>query len=221
MIQQPIVADDDEGLADVHSYLRWLLSDAPERVWQRASFAMWNGDRKPLRWLAKHLKVDPTEERAWFALAGFAPLLLGETWHIAAATPAPDPFDPDSSPGDTVVIVDPASGKASVVGDPGPALVSPSPQPESLFVHTDGLRWLREWADARVIFLETRRQAIAQRRIVPRFCGEPPSAVAIGPINKLPWAGLYARRVRVDAEHAKTVKSAIFRAANLPRVEAA
>lgn len=206
---------------DAAAYLRWMASDEPSQAWLRASSAMWAGSRKPLRWMARHLRIDPDDPRAWFALAGFAPLEIADAWHIAAAVPAPDPFSSDSLPGETVVAVDPETGKASVLGDPAPALVAPSPQPESLFIHTDPLKWLRHWADERVVFLETRRDMIARSRIVPTFSAQPPTALAIGSIDEVPWAGLYARTIRSDFEHHKAIKRAIFRVADLPRVEAA
>lgn len=202
-------------------YARWLLSDAPSRTWQRASFAATTGARRPLRWMAKQLRIDPDDARAWFALAGFAPMELDGTWHIAAAVPAPDPFDPDSFLGDDIVVIDPAANTAQLLGDPAPTVISPQPQPDTIFVDTDPMKWLRAWADERVIFFETRRDAIARRRVLPRFTGEPPAALAIGPVAEVPWHRLYAKTIRTDFEHAKAIKRAIFRAANLPTVEAA
>jgi hypothetical protein len=74
---------DDEAL-----HYRWLLSDSPSRAWQRASFDMYLAEgRKALRWMAKALKIDAGDPRAWFALAGFAPMEIQGTWHIAAAVP--------------------------------------------------------------------------------------------------------------------------------------
>lgn len=207
--------------AEALLYARWLLSDAPSQVWQRASFAATTGDRRPLRWMAKQLRIDANDARAWFALAGFAPMQLEGKWHIGAAVPAPDPFDPDSGPGDDIILIDPEANTASVLGDPAPTIIAPQPQPDTIHVHTDPMKWLRSWADERVIFLETRRDAITRGRIVPKFSGEPPAALAIGPVAEVPWHRLYARTIRTDFEHAKAIKRAIFRAANLPSVEAA
>lgn len=208
-------------LDDCLAHLRWLDSDAPSRVWQRASYAMWRDDRRPVRWLAKQLRIDPADPRAWFAIHGFVPLRIEDRWHIAASVPAPDPFDAYSRPSDDVVLVDPEKNAASMLGAVGADLVLPTPQPQSIFVHTDPMRWLREWADERVIFFETRRNAIAGGRVVPRFCGEPPAALAIGDLKEVPWSKLYATTVRADFEHAAAIKKAIFRAAHIPAVEAA
>jgi hypothetical protein len=208
-------------LTEVRAYIRWLTSDEPSRAWQTASNAMWAGDRRPLRWMARHLRVDPADPRAWFALGGFAPMEIAGTWHIAAPVPAPDPFSSSSFPGDDVVIVDPEANAAALLGDPGPALVAPTPQPDSLFVHTDPLKWLRAWADDRVVFLETRREAFERARIIPTFSGQPPAALAIGDLSLVPWPQIYARTITADFEHHKTIKRAIFKAADLPRVEAA
>lgn len=204
------------------SYERWLLSDEPSRVWQRASFDTWRAENgKARRWMARHLRIPADDARAWFALAGFAPIELQGAWHIAAAVPAPDPFNHDSQPGADVVIVNPDTNAAALLGETGPALVLPHPQPEALQVHTDALQWLRAWADERVIFFERRRQAIATARIIPTFQGEPPAALAIGDINKVPWHQIYARTIRADFAHAQAIRRAMFRAADLPRVEAA
>lgn len=205
--------------AETAAYLRWLKSDEPSVVWQRAHNAML-GTRRPFRWMARHLRIDPDDARAWFALAGFAPLEIDGRWHIAAAVPAPDPFT-DPMPGDEVVVVDPEAKTAALLGEPGPALILPHPQGASLFVHTDPMAWLREWADARVVYLETRRDSIARSRIVPRFNGEPPSALAIGKIDEISWAGILAPTIRADFENYRAIRRAIFRAAHLPRVEAA
>lgn len=204
------------------AYERWLKSDEPSRVWQRASFAMWAADNaRPRRWLARHLRVPLDDARAWFALAGFAPIEIAGAWHIAACVPAPDPFDPDAVPGGEVVIVNPETKTATILGDPAPAIVAPSPQPDTLTVHTDPLQWLRAWADERIIFFERRRLAIETARIVPSFVGEPPAALVVGDVNKAPWHTIYARTIRADFSHAKAIRRAMFRAADLPRVEAA
>lgn len=205
------------------AYSQWLASDTPSRAWQRAAFAAHGvpGDRKPLRWMAKHLQIDHTDPRTWFALAGFAPMSINDAWHIAAISPAPDPFDHDSFSDGEVILVDPETRQASILGDPSPAIVAPSPQPDAITVLTDGMKWLRAWADERVIFFEHRASAIARARIVPTFSGEPPAALAIGDISRVPWSRLYAKTIRADFEHAKAIKRAIFRAADLPTVEAA
>jgi hypothetical protein len=206
---------------DVIAYAGWLTSESPSRAWQTAAFAASSGDRRPLRWMAKHLQIDHADPRAWFALAGFAPMKINNTWHIAAITPAPDPFDHDSISDGDVVLVDPETRRTTLLGDPSPTIIAPSPQPDTLAVFTDGLKWLRAWADERVIFFEHRRDAIARSRIVPTFSGQPPAALAIGPVAKVPWARLYAKTIKADFEHAKAIKRAIFRAADLPTVEAA
>lgn len=206
-------------MSEAVSYLKWLKSDEPSVVWQRA----WNvtlDTRQPLRWMAKHLRIDPDDPRTWFALAGFAPIQLSGRWHIGAAVPAPDPFT-DPMPGDDVVVVDPEANKAAMLGDPAPQLVTPRVQGASLFVHTDPTAWLRHWADERVIYLETRRDAVRRSRIVPRFSGDPPSALAIGKLDEIPWGGVYAPTIRADFENYRAIRRAIFRAAHLPRVEAA
>ena len=209
-----------DQVAACNLYLRWLLSDEPSQAWQRAYLAT-AGTRRPLRWMSRHLKIDPADSRASFALCGFAPMQVGGVWHIGATLPAPSPFDASSMPGDTVVLVDPEANTASVLGEPGPALITPSPQPETLFVHTSPMKWLRQWADERVVYLETRRAAMEQSRIIPSFSGEPPAALAIGDLKQVPWAGLYARTIRAEFEVHLAIKKAIFKAADLPRVEAA
>lgn len=207
---------------ELHDYARWLTSETPSRAWQKAAFAAaTSNDRRPLRWMAKHLQIDHTDQRAWFALAGFAPMEINAVWHIGAITPAPDPFDHDSFSDGDVVLVEPESRRTTLLGDTAPAIVAPSPQPDALFVHTDGLKWLRAWADERVVFFERRRDSIERSRIVPTFSGEPPAALVIGDIKRAPWAQLYAKTIKADFEHAKAIKSAIFRAADLPIVEAA
>ena len=202
-------------------FLAWCGSDDPSRAWQTASFAMTENPSKARGWMARQLRIDPDDERTWFALAGFAPMEIDGDWHIAAICPAPDPFDPDCFSTGDVVAVNPETGAARLLGEPGPVLVLPRPQPESLFIHVNALRWLREWADERVLHFERRRQALSGTRIVPTFFGEPPSALAIGDIDRINWGGVYARLIRADFSHHKAIKRAIFRAADLPRVEAA
>jgi hypothetical protein len=212
---------EERTIDELGAFLLWVASDSPARAWQRASFAMATDPAKPRGWMARLLRIDVQDERTWFALAGFAPMEIEGVWHIAATVPATNPFDPDEFPCGDVVAVNPATNTAQIVGEAGPALVLPRPQPESIFIHLDPMRWLREWADARVIWLEQRRQAISGARIVPTFNGEPPSGLAIGDINAIRWGGLYARHIRADFSHHKAIKRAIFRAADLPRVEAA
>lgn len=206
-------------MSEVAIYLNWLKSDEPSRAWQRA-FDATLGTRQPALWMARHLRIDPADPRTWFALAGFAPMEIDGRWHIAAVIPAPDPFR-DFTPGDDVVIVDPETKKAAVLGDPEPQILTPRIQPASMFIHTDPVAWLREWADDRVVFLERRRECVRRSRIVPRFSGEPPSALAIGNIDEISWGGIYAQTIRADFENYRAIKRAIFRAAHLPRVEAA
>jgi hypothetical protein len=90
------------------------------------------------------------------------------------------------------------------------------PQPDTLFVHTDPMKWLRAWADERVIFFETRRDAIERSPRRADILRRAPAALAIGPVGQGAVGRLYARTIKADFEHAKAIKRAIFRAADLP-----
>lgn len=197
----------------------------PARAWWEASLAT-TPKRRAAIYRALRLPAD--DRRSLYAAAPFALLAADDRWWIAAITNPPPILDAPAllawEPIGDVILLDPTDDTTALLGERGARLVTPATLQQRVRVFTDGRRFLRAWADQRVIWLEQRNATERDALYVPT---EPddgcmPGALAIGDLSKIrDWQALGASVITVDdPTTALAVNRSIMRAARLPRVEA-
>jgi len=161
---------------------------SPSSIWRSAKLNELTRDtRKVIRWKARALGVNPESQNIDIAVSGMAPYHDGEKWLLAIALPAPEPMNhnPDYEP-DDLILLDPATGNASVHGDASSLLFLPM-ETDRFTVHACAKTWAREFATARVEWLYSKFNAQKIANITPIWTGLPPSALLIGDISKVRW----------------------------------
>jgi len=144
------------------------------------------------------------------------PYLVGETWMLAVAVPAPKPLTWPQVEVTDIVLIDPATGKATLYGDSAPAIILPA-DAQRFTVKTDAMAWARAFATARLEWFYNRRNAKRAANIEPVWTGLPPSALAIGDISKIRWpmADVITAGDGVDP---KRLTAVVRRQFHLPRI---
>jgi hypothetical protein len=177
------------------------------------------------------LKIDPTEPTAPYACALFRALDLDDATWIASPTAGFPCLAVDavlrSAPEDIpdVILWSPRTGTLRIAGESAntPALITPHPAPETLTVYGDGYAFFRAWADARAEFFARWRSARAGTSFIPTepTDGGMPGALVIGDLDKIHWRHTGASvLVAGPGVPAAKLKTAVFRSARLPRVQA-
>lgn len=163
-----------------------------------------------------------------YALLPFAAMRTVDGWRLGVALDPPPSLDADAvlqwQPDCDVVLVDPATGKAELVGDAGGWIVGDIPNADAVALYTNGLSFARAWAAQRVAWLDLHRRANVPGLALsePQYHGLPGLLLA-GPFNRVcSWLPLIDRaRITVD-DHAmvRPVAAALLRAKRVPIVEA-
>lgn len=176
------------GLVELHRIIDSYEPDSIGKIWRRAKLNELTRDtRKVIRWKARALGVNPESQNIDIALSGMAPYHDGEKWLLAIALPAPEPMNhnPDYEP-DDLILLDPATGNASVHGDASSLLFLPM-ETDRFTVHACAKTWAREFATARVEWLYSKFNAQKIANITPIWTGLPPSALLIGDVAGVRW----------------------------------
>lgn len=201
--------------------------ETPARAWSES----WSVADRPV--ICRHLRIDHADPLALYATFPFRIIRPdGERPWIAAATGCPRVFDARSLSSwehfdiHDVILWNPRSGEVRVAGDPGASLVECADYDGGRHViYADGFAFFRAWADRRAMIgagIMTARQS--KHAIIP---SEPadngmPGTLVIGDLNKVHWRDLSATvLVAGPGIDPAALNRAVFRAARLPRVEAA
>jgi len=191
----------------------------PDRPWHAAKMRELTGNaKKVLRWKASALNFNPDSPNLDLALSGMTPWNDGEKWMLAVALPAPEPFSFAREHGgpDGIILIDPKTGEASVLGDSNPALILPI-ETDHLTVHTDARLWARDFATARVEWLFGKFNAERVANITPKWTGMPPAALLIGDPIKVAWPR--GANITVgEGVDAKAIQKAIYAQSRTSRV---
>jgi hypothetical protein len=136
------------------------------------------------QWKCRALGLNPATTPT-LALGGMTPINL-DGWFLGIACPAPSSMAPDMTEITTLVLLDPKTGKASIYKDKAAQLVAPVNTRE-FTVHADATTWARDFARSRLEFVRTAQAARRIANIPPVWHGRPPSALAIGKLEKIDW----------------------------------
>lgn len=199
-----------EEIADDHS---------PAAIFRRARRASYADATKARQWKARALNLNPEPLDNAIALSGMAPIRMDERWQLAVAVPQPSPLDHAVDPNTDVVVIDPRTGKAQVMGDHGRSMVAPSNSPDRLTVTTDAKAWARSIATARLEWWHLRQARRHAMKAEPTFSGEIPAALLLGKPDKADWSALRAGVIEVPADLRRLVHRAVVAQARLPRIE--
>lgn len=197
-----------------------LHQSAPEtshNIWKRAYLSSIRRAPKSRAWKARALGLNPANLFNAIALSGMAPIHDGERWQLGIAYPAPAPIGPLDIMITDIILIDPKTGSASLYGDASPALIEAA-DCQKFTVHADARVWAREWANHRLEWFLGRELARKAANIMPQWTPYPPSALALGDIRKIHWPAATSITAGTGID-AKTLRSALFRQANIPHVE--
>lgn len=189
---------------------------SPGTLFRRAELTAVRNAPKARAWKARALNLNPEPLHNAVALAGMTPMRIEGKWMLAVAVPQPRYAD---DPIDDVVVIDPRTSKARVLGDHAAAVVAPRRHTEKLAVHTDAKAWARDIALHRLEWYRTRasRRRMIQAEAV--WSGDIPSALLLDKPAKVRWADLDANILNVPAHLRVDVRKAVFAQARLPQVE--
>lgn len=199
-----------EAIADDHS---------PAAIFRRARRASYADASRARRWKARAIALNPDPLENGIALSGMAPLRIDERWHLAVAFPQPSPLDRVVDPEADIVLIDPRTGGARVMGDHGRSMVAPAAAPDRLSVTTDAKAWARAIATHRLEWWRLRQARRHAMKAEPTFSGDVPVALLLGPPAKADWSSLRAGIIEVPADLRRTVQRAVVAQARLPRIE--
>ncbi|WP_439538700.1 hypothetical protein [Sphingomonas sp.] len=206
--------------ADMHAFiadcdaLTGALS--PGTLFRRAEMTASVNAPKARAWKARALQLNPEPLHNAVALAGMAPMRFKDSWMLAVAVPQPR-YSTD--PIDEVVVIDPRTGSAHVLGDHTTPVVAPRLHSDKLSVHTDAKAWARDIALHRLEWFRTRQTRRRLLQADATWSGDIPSALLLDKPAKVRWADLDASILDVPAELRGEVRKAVFAQARLPRVE--
>lgn len=192
---------------------------SPGAIWRRAERATRANSPKARRWKARSLDLNPEPLHNAIALAGMVPIMFEDRWQIAVALPQPCPVGGLLDLVDDVVLIDPTTNAAQVMGDRGATHVAPRLLRERLSITTDPKAWARDIALNRLEWFKLRGDRRRALQAEPHWSGDISSALIIGNPKKVRWADFDAKIIDVPADMQRTVQRAIFRQARLPRVE--
>lgn len=181
-----LAATKQDQRAGLFALINAARPDTPASKWSALTFAQLSNPEKSTRWKAKSLGIDPAQKDIDIALSGMAPMQVGDNWHLAIAWPAPKPLHGLGHEPHQLVIIDPASAQASLYGVHEHILIGARDE-ANFAVHANPVQWAIEYATARLEWFYARRNAKRQADIEPHWHGLPPTALAIGDLEKIAW----------------------------------
>lgn len=190
----------------------------PGAIFWRAWRASMTNAPKARAWKARALGLNPEPLHNAIALAGMAPIQWEERWQLAVALPQPDPADGYLDAIDDVLLIDPKSGEAHIMGDYGATHIAPAAA-QRLTIHTDAKAWARAVALDRLEWFQTRKARRRALQVDPTWTGYPAAALLLAPPQKVRWSELQADIIEVPAELRRDVHRAVLAQANLPTIE--
>jgi hypothetical protein len=205
-------------------------ADTPGRAW-------WMADsRRGRRSIYSALKIDAGHHGSFYACFPFRIIDHDDATWIAGAVGCPrvlsskwirswEPFDITD-----VILWNPRTNELRIMGEAARQSLTFVPErlarlEDQITLYGDGFSFFRAWADRRALFLEQFRLATERTtHVLPvePSDGNVPGALQIGKLTRVSHELMTCLRIKVGPGlDPAAVKKAIFRAAHLPRVEAA
>lgn len=215
-----------DDVAAMKVWARDMAVETPGRAWFHAPYMHGRSS------IAAALKVDRADPLAAYATLPFRILNIDDQNWIAGAIGCPPAVSGKISVWchldiSDVVLWNPRTGALRVAGEPAnaPCLIGVGTAGASqaeVVVYDSGYAFFRAWVERRANFLAGFLAARESRTsVIPTepACGNVPGLLAIGKLDALPWFDVGAAVLKTDGGiDPGKLKSAIFRAARLPRV---
>lgn len=217
MIDLKPVADSYRAL--VASLDAHLDDHSPGAIWRRAERATRTNLPKARRWKARAINLNPEPLHNAIALSGFVPIMWEDRWHLGVALPQPRPLGDLLDKVDEVVLIDPETNTAHVMGDDRATHVSPRLHRDHISVTTDPKAWAREIALHRLEWWHLRADRRRNLQAEPTWTGDIPTGLILGDPKKVRWADFDAKVIAVPADMQRVINRAVLAQARLPRVE--
>lgn len=191
---------------------------SPHAIFWRAWRASMSDASRSRAWKARALGLNPEPLHNAIALAGMAPIQWEERWHLGVALPQPDPAGGYLDPVEDVLIIDPRSGAAHILGDIGATHIAPA-SAQRLTIHTDAKAWARDIALQRLEWYRTRQDRRRALQVDPTWTGNPVAALLLAKPAKVRWSEIHADVIEVPADLRRDIHRAVMAQARLPRIE--
>jgi len=169
--------------AEIHAALDAYEGDTPDKGWRAARRIEKMKWESAHMWKCRMLDLNPATTPT-LALGGMTAMNV-DGWKLAIALPAPSPMTIEHTPITEIVLID-ADGNAKLFTTKAPTLIEPI-STQRFTVHADAKAWGRDFAGKRLEHVRTAQQARRQANIPPVWHGRPPSALAIGKLEKIDW----------------------------------
>lgn len=168
---------------EIHQALDAHEDDTPDKLWRAARRTERQKWESAHQWKCRMLDLNPATTPT-LALGGMTAMNV-DGWKLAIALPAPSPMTIDHVPITDIVLVD-GKGQAAIYKSKAPRLVEPI-NVQRFTVHADAKTWARDFALSRLEHVRSSQAAHRIANIPPTWHGRPPSALAIGKIDKIDW----------------------------------
>lgn len=187
-LSQPIQNMDDlrqmsNFCAEIHAALDAYEGDTPDKLWRAARRLEKQKWESAHQWKCRMIDLNPATTPT-IALGGMTAMNV-DGWKIAVALPSPSPMTIEHVIITDIVLID-ADGNAKLFTTKSAQLIEPI-NTQRFTVHADAKTWARDFARARLEHVRTAQSARRQANIPPTWHGRPPSALAIGKIEKIDW----------------------------------
>ena len=187
-LSQPIQNMDDlrqmsKVCTEIHAALDAYEGDTPDKLWRAARRLERHKWESAHQWKCRMLSLNPATTPT-LALGGMTAMNV-DGWKVAVALPAPNPMTVEHTPITEIVLID-ADGNAKLFTTKLPSLIEPI-STQRFTVHADAKTWARDFARARLEHVRTAQGARRQANIPPVWNGHPPSALALGKVEKIDW----------------------------------
>lgn len=169
---------------EIHEALDAHQPDSADKLWRASRRRELKSYQSSHQWKCRAIDLNPATTPT-LALGSMTPINL-DGWKLGIAVPAPDPMTVDMTEIVTLVVLDPKTGKAEIFEDKAPQIVEPANM-QRFTVHADAKAWARDIARHRVEFVRSAQIARRQANIPPTWHGLPPSALAVGKLDKIEW----------------------------------
>lgn len=171
-------------IATIHDILDDHQPDTADKLFRTSQRRERHSRESAHAWKCRALDLNPATTPS-LALGGMTPVNL-DGWKLGVAVRAPSPMAIDLTPIDTLVLIDPKTGAVQIYKDKQPQLIEPA-NTQRFTVHADAKAWARDFARHRLEFVRAAQNARRIANIPSTWIGLPPSALALGKLDKIDW----------------------------------
>ncbi len=219
---------DIEALASFDVNPALCLIDHPIAARVRQSIAIRRHRAKQSTWqnadplhpaIYRALRIDPADPASFYAAYPFRLAKIDGAHVILAALRCP-PVGEVAEP-ETLISWHPPSGTFAIVGDVNPQLIEPDHPDDEAHIYGDFFAFARAWVERRAAWFQRHLDQMADKWAHPNVepsDGNLPGYLVVGDITKVRMPRDLPPVLTAHGIKPKALNAAIFRSANLPRV---